>query len=135
MQNNSSCNSIWYDYGRHEGLNTVKTYVIEGVKANLCLFTNSLQVIFRITDDGYRERKSQYILQNYKINSREYRRFIDYLYSGNQNGVFEMDVNDVHIFCYYGKLKYVNDHYEIDFNSLDPIATAVSKLYRELYQD
>ena len=135
MQNNSSCNSIWYDYGSHEGLNTVKTYVIEGVKANLCLFTNSLQVIFRITDDGCRERKSQYILQNYKINSRNYRRFMEYLYSGNLNGIFDMNVNDVSGFCYYGKLIYVDDHYEIDFNSLDPIATTASKLYCELYMN
>ncbi len=135
MENNSSSNSIWYDYGHHEGLNTVKTYVIEGVKANFCLFTKSLQVIFRITDDGYGKRKSQYILQNYKINSREYRRFMGYLYSGNLDGIFDMNVNDVGAFCYYGKLKYVNDHYEIDFNSLDPIATTASKLYSELYLD
>lgn len=135
MENNSSSNSIWYDYGHHEGLDTETTYIIYGIKAKFCLFTNSLQVIFEFVKDICGERESHYLLQNFKINSREYNQFIDYWYTEVYKGVFEVNVKDITSFCYYGKLKYINEHYELDFNSLDPIATAVSDLYSELYLD
>ena len=128
-------NVIWHDFGCHRGLNTETTYIIYGVKANFCLLTKSLQVIFDVVDECCGKRKSHYILQNYKINSREYNRFIDYWYTEIYKGIFEVNVKDITSFCYYGKLKYINEHYELDFNSLDPIETAVSNLYSELYLD
>ena len=75
------------------------------------------------------------MLQDYIINSPEFNKFISFLYSGGQHGIIEIDAEDVQAFYYYGKLKHGNNHYELDFDSLEPIQTAVSNLYVELYEN
>ena len=128
-----SKNVLWLDRTWSLDVDTETTYYIEGVKANFCLFTNSLQVIFKITDVF--KNKYCYMLQDYIINSAEFDKFIGFLYAGGQNGIIEINTDDVKAFYYYGKLKYRNNQYELDFDTLEPIQTAVSELYIELYGD
>lgn len=134
MNNNSNNkNVLWIDRTGSLDVDSETTYYIEGVKANFCLFTNSLQVIFKITDVF--KSQSYYMLQDYIINSPEFDDFIGYLYSGGQDGIIEINTDDVDAFYYYGKLKYRNNQYELDFDTLEPIQTAVSHLYIELYEE
>ena len=106
-------------------------YSIGIAYVSICLVTNALQVIYTIRNDEY--NIDDYILVNYPLDSPVFYRFLNNIYPIQDNEIIELNFDEITYFFGYGKIRYINDRVEIDFDSLEYEATPVNSLHYKLY--
>ncbi len=106
-------------------------YSIGIAYVNICLVTNTLQVIYTISNAEH--NIDNYILVNYPVDSPAFYKFLNTIYPIQENEIIELNFDEITYFCGYGKICYINDRVEIDFDSLEYEATPVNSLHYKLY--
>ena len=112
-------------------LRTDLLYDIDIVRANVCTFTNSIQVIFSLEHDFYEDK--QYVLIDYPINSPKFYSLLNAVYASDWGEIIEVDTDDFYGFCGLGKIEYNGDDVDIDFESIELYCTSTNKLHKTLY--